>query len=488
MYNSKLIRLFKQLDKKEVRDFEKYLHAFYEKKKVSLSLFDHIKSHYPELDSPKLKKAYVAAHIFQDEKAEEKRIANELHHLLYWLEEFLAWRQINKKEGLKNQTLLSVYKEKQLDDFFYAKIEKLQKKLPQQEMSIDKFLQLTQLEHYQYYYTPTHKINKKDQSIEKAIQYLDQYHQLLGLKYQCELKSRENILQADQSEKVEKPIPATQKKLEAEYHFLYQMLSELHQLINKPSDPTFRLLKDILKAPAIKKVEEKYEQEVKKSEEIHIVNLNDEDQNLLLSYLVNYTIRLNNEGKAKGTKEAFDIYQKGIENRMVLTDGYISEPKFLNIVNTACELKEYNWAKTFVEQFKDHLPREWKDDIITITLARIAFGEKNFEYTLDLLPDARFRDHTHTIHAKLLQLRCYYELEEKYELTFADLRKSFKLFLSRNKTLSKALISGCKNFMTILEMLVSRHKEKETILEKINGYRLLVCKSWLQAKLEDYPD
>ncbi len=482
MHNSKFISFLKRLEKKEVRNFEKYLQAFYANQEIALALFHHINSFHPELDSPKLSKPYVAKRIFNDQGAVDKRISNELHKLLSWLEEFLAWEYIQKNDHLKYQILLPVYKEKQLDDFFYSRINKLRESISKYEISIDKFLHLSQLEHFQYYFTPTHKINKKDHSIEKAVQLLDRYHQLLQLKHQCELKSREKILHKEAPGDKKATGSASNKLLDEEFNFLHEMFSNLLELIDQPNERTFFLLKKTLSIPS----DSSSKKEVKNQADIHIKNLNDEDQNSFLSYLTNYTIRLNHEGNAKGTKEAFDIFNKGIEHDLIITDGYISEPKFLNIVNTACDLGEFEWTRSFVEKFKDHLPKEWKEDIITIALARVAFGEVDFDKTMELLREARFRDHTHTIHSKMLLLRCYYELKE--EIAFPDLRKSFTLFLKRNKTLNKGTISSCKNFMKILELLVSKKQEKKAILKEINEYKLLACKPWLLKKLEDYPD
>ena len=65
MKNSKLVRLLKALDKKELKDFEKYLLGLYGKHESAIKLFQHLKKYYPELEHKRIKKEYIAENITQ---------------------------------------------------------------------------------------------------------------------------------------------------------------------------------------------------------------------------------------------------------------------------------------------------------------------------------------------------------------------------------------------------------------------------------------
>ncbi len=469
MHNSKFIKGLMYLNSKELSAFDKYLNGLYSGQKVALSIFNHIKKFHPNFEDNKLSKAYVQEKVLKLKDSKDKRISNELHKLFQWLEEFLVWYAINNNALLKESILLEVYKEKKNDDSFYRQLDTIKKQLNDQKAGIENFLHLIKVWHQEYYYASTHKVSKNNQTVQKAFVQLHVFYQLLRLKYYCEIKNRQGILQNtlfDYPKSLE-PAIDNEKTLSA-FDLLSRVYGHLFNLITSSSDIDFNILKEIFCSPEIQ-------------------NLNHEDQNILLSYLTNHAIKLNKAGKPEGPKHAFDIFDYAIKNEILKPEDSISESRFHNIVNTACAQKEFKWATYFVESFSIGLPREGRESATLISRARISFGRGDFEKTLELLREAKFKDHTYTLQSKILQLRCYYELGISYRKSLKALISSFKIFLKRNRTLSQNTIDSCLNFVRILELLYKNRQSKQEIEATMKTSQWLVCRPWLEQKMESYP-
>lgn len=96
----------------------------------------------------------------------------------------------------------------------------------------------------------------------------------------------------------------------------------------------------------------------------------------------------------------------------------------------------------------------------------------------------------YAVHARNIQLKCYYELGEDFEDVFWNFAKAFDMFLIRNKNISYEIKTDLKNYIAICKDLYRLKKSNNSyelisIEKKLNNTINIASKGWLTEKLEE---
>ncbi len=200
----------------------------------------------------------------------------------------------------------------------------------------------------------------------------------------------------------------------------------------------------------------------------------------LLLMGINFCIRrINQEGKAY-LAEALELYRKGLENNLLLDDGWLRPFTVNNIIGIALRLKELDWVKAFLQEYRNQLEPRRREAIIALNTARIAYIEGDYRSALRLLHQADDRDFIHQMTAKTLQLKIYYENGD-FELLGAHI-KNTRAFLRRRKNLGYHERIYL-NIFSLTEQLYKMNpydpQEKAGLRLKIESTDPLTEKDWL---------
>ena len=104
---------------------------------------------------------------------------------------------------------------------------------------------------------------------------------------------------------------------------------------------------------------------------------------------LNVCIRRINASDKAYIREAFAIYQAGLEAGVFLENGHLSKFTYRNVLNIALALEEWGWAKAYLEEYRPYLPPREQEQIYTYNLATYYFRKQEYEEALTLLRDAR---------------------------------------------------------------------------------------------------
>lgn len=469
MENSKLIQTLKTFDKKELKALDKFLSSLYAEHELAIALFQYLKSFYPNFKSDKLDLAYITSQVFNLSENKTKRISNEASKLLGWLDEFLILERVkeNPDHYEVQKILIDIYKERQLHQFYFRKIESARENIKKNTKELWQIFQLMQLNHAYYYHPFTAKFDPDEQSLDEANHQSAIFSLLMSLKYHCELQSRKLILHFDKKEEDAWIIPEMPTQANEWHQTLYQLYATAYKLIDTKETQYYDALK--------KKV-------------IESAGLLDtEDHFILMHYLINYTAQLIRKGERSAVRDTFNLYKYGIEKELFSVGGYITEQSFQNLVNLACELKEFDWIEDFVEKNKAFVVVEWNELSIQLANARILFSKKDFSETLRLLRNITTNKKTFNFHTKIIEIQCYYELrDEFYELLEAAI-KAFDAQLNRDKTLHSNINQSARNFLIILKLIINGKCNQDVIMDKLAAQTLIVGKYWLEDKIKELP-
>lgn len=154
-----------------------------------------------------------------------------------------------------------------------------------------------------------------------------------------------------------------------------------------------------------------------------------ENRDLYLS-AINFCLRRHNRGERPAyTREALELYRAALEKGFLFENGLLQKFTFNNILRLACSAGERDWARQFLDDYRQYLPAEDRDNIFRFNLACWHYLGREYVRVPGLLQTFDFSDRDTQLAARQMLLRSYFELQEWQALD--SLLKSFYTFLRR---------------------------------------------------------
>lgn len=206
------------------------------------------------------------------------------------------------------------------------------------------------------------------------------------------------------------------------------------------------------------------------------------------AYLRSLCTLLINSGQIAFAEILHQIHQDNLGRGLFFVNGEISSNSYINIVQIAIRVKEYEWAKTFTENYKKKIIGGDKDQFFyRFNLSHCLFEEGDLDEALKVLPEPSSHSHYHRT-IRRLELKIYYELR-------SDLLH-YKLFAFRKyfeRTATKSIPANLREmhiefFNILLQLSQSPLKDKarsERLIERIQKKKLLADRAWLLEKARE---
>ncbi len=465
MKNSLLIQLLQNLSPKEMADFSLYLKAQRSRSILLRQTFDYLRKLYPDFSSEKhLDIEYARTKLLPSE-APRKRLLNLLADLHQLLKDFLVWKQVKESEFAYDFALLEQYKSRKMDKAFFQFADRLiQKYEGQQQRSIWSYLQLMMLYRNKFFHPNSPKLNPDDPLPQKSLALLNQFYQGARIRLATELLNREKILKSPGLPSI---VNEPRNTFPPDESPLIQLYTQVYQLEKEQREEVFFTLK------------ERFFQVVEEQE------LSYDDQYFVFLHLINFTSAQIKQGKQNFLQEAFSIYHFCLQYPMLERGQYFTPTNFSNIVNLACRLKQFEWARYFIQTYQRHLPTTVRESAARISFAMIHFEEGDFELTLEELQDITYANAFYDLRARSLRLRCYVELEESTDLVLHYCR-SFEQFIRRNNKIKGDNAEASANFIQLIKELARQRSSKAQLEELLATKQPIFFKSWLSKKILAY--
>jgi len=215
------------------------------------------------------------------------------------------------------------------------------------------------------------------------------------------------------------------------------------------------------------------------------------------SNLTNYCVKQTAKGKMEYFNYLFGIYQDMDGANLFVSDGKIYIGILKNIITIACRVSEFDWAKEKLSNYIDFVPKAIRNYVFHYNQGVIVFNQNKFEEALKHLNMVNKIDDTHDLSLRILRLKSFYETDEYFESSTAQMLHSLKVYLNDNKKLSFRQKSAYYNFISIFSKLYkfkdipnkrALSNKIKTILPKIKEtlleFDLIREKMWLLNKIE----
>lgn len=473
---SKLLKIFKLLDKEEVRRFKKQLQSpYFTTNKRLLTLYNYLLKDYPTFNSPRLRKSRIFTYLFGKEAYNDNKLRMLLREFTRQLEDFLVIKEVRENDFLRKKQLVDIYgKRSQMELFEKGTFRLLEEMEAFPIKDKNHFFERQQLLQALVYHPAT--TNLKEQFILKTdmMENLDLHYWSNKIWMACNLLSMQKFLKFEYEIA---DLNIAIQKFPERYFQQYPPLTtfvKAFQFLQNPSDEFYFQFKSVYLE--------------------NLDQLNQTDSRDLYAYLLNYIILRHNQGNTFFTKENFEWIKIGLNNELLIEAGKMDDSVFTNCCLTATSLNNFEWAENFIHNYEIYLEESKKEDVKVLCQSFICFFQKDYSQLIDLLLPHRFKHFKDIQRSKGLLFRSYFELflsNHSFFEVFIAYSHAFERFFRRDEFNAKPVQTAYLNLiMTLRKISKLIHLGKwdassqQFFEQKINTEKTAL-KSWLLSKLKE---
>ncbi len=474
MQKNKLITLLQHLPGQELALIRKYINSpFFNENAELVKLFDAVVPflHSDDKTDIQADKLGLWAKVFPDKPYHDTRFRRICSDLLKLVFDYLAYKQFKKLPLTSSLFLLPQLSGPQLDKHFAGVIRQMNKELQRADFRDSDFhyinYMLLQRKHEHLEHTA--KKSSAFEFIEKSDYHLDCYYfskklQLYSdaLGFQSTLSGEATVQHFPDFFNYLKGTPYMQEPAVKAWYLVVLMIQ------NKEDELQFQQLKKLV---------DKEGRHFQKKE-----------LQMLFIHLMNYCIdtKINN-GRTEYYQELFSLYKTALDQKIIFENGELSPHHYKNIITISLHVKEFNWVEKFIEEHTHYLPKAERENALNFNLANLYFHKKEYEKVIEQLREVEYKSIVYAIGSKLILARTYYELEEDFALE--SLIDSFRIYLQRNRFISKEIKQQCMNFLRFTKKLLAGKTYDKTKIEKlklkIENCKAVATKKWLLQKVDE---
>lgn len=469
MKNSSLITILRSFNKKEHREFTKWLASpFFNQRKDVVDLYtylvdaNHIE-HEKFLDKKRIYKKLFPKTLYDDAKFRQTA-----HFLLKQVEQYLSYSEIKEDTYSYPVAYLKTLRKRKIDRVFESKMKSLRKQglggVRLDGKSLDHSFDML-FEHYGLMLD----MNKpKNSYLEEIIEALDIKIMLEKLKCACLEFSHNKIFKTNYKGKfideilitIENNPSLLKYSALSIYYYGYKI-----QLPGKAhNEDYFNLTKTIAQNASLFSASE---------------------QRSFYLMAINYCIEQINKGDSNFIRELFNIYKEGLKKNTFIENGVLSTVTYSNISSAALRLKEYEWIEEYVEKYTPYLEEQYRENFKDYTLAKLSFEQGKYADAMQMLFHFESKHLLLTLNAKTLLLKIYYEEDEIDALE--SLLDSMRIYLKRKEIIGyhKINYQNIIKYTRKLFRLNPYDKEKRKLLrEEILTTSPITERPWLLEQID----
>ena len=469
MQKSKVIDVLKTFEAKDYRRTkELLLSPFFNKNEELIPFLEYIQKHAKQLDSNKLDRKTVYKSLFPGQPYNEKHLGYLQSDLLKMVEKYIVHSAIESNEFDFHEHLAKDYHERKLDKHFNQNLKKAED------------IQVKNAYRDTHYYFNNYKLadiwnqhyerlqsRKFDNNLQKIIDNLDHFYLIHKLKASCEMLSRQNIISGQYDIRLMPSILEYIEKNENHepavliYHQIYLMFTE------EENRHHFDQLIDLLK--------------------LYNKQFPFEETRDMYRYAINYAIKKVNKGNSEYFNDLFELYKILLEERLAYESKYLSQFTYKNLIEVALRLKEYKWCENFMQTYSADLDPSLRENAYAYNLAKLYHHQGRYKEALRQSLMVEYNDVYYAIGTRILQLKIYFETDDIDPLL--SLLESFKIYLKRNKLISKSAKEPYFNLLKYLHKATripyGNKADFEALIYEIKTTKNVLSINWLIDNLKN---
>ena len=481
MFNSRILRLLRSLDNLSFKYFVQYVRSPYFNRNPRLViLVEILQESYPDFEGSSLSKESLFEAMYgKDEPYNEQKVYDHFSFLNRLLENFLAQQQYEADPNANHLYLLGALAERKAYGSFERHYQKtLENHLRDNQGDSKTYLDAYRLSLLGDVYFGIKGKRVYDENLEKGIRNLDIFYLSSRLRHSCELLNRHNIINADYSAVMIPEITSFLERADNTYREVpvIAIYYQIYLTLTEPENEAhFAGLVRLL--------------------QLHGGGFPRSEAAAMYTYALNYCTKKINSGHQNYLSELFGLYKQLLTEDILLEEGVISHQYVKNITTLGLRLKAYDWVREFLDTYKSRLAPEVRDNVYNYNLAVYHYERRQFNEALQLLQTVEFSDVYYQLSAKSILLKIFYE--QKEEDALESLLLSFRVYLNRNKNISRYQHKVHYNLLRFTRQLYQLRlkqslMDKHLFNQKVVGLRSKVASTqeianlnWLNKKIDE---
>jgi len=465
----KLSVLLSRFKPAELNRFKRYLSSPYFNESEELFglfqlLHDQLRAGQPELSRTEIWRALYPSQPFDDAKI--RRMLSELTNHAF---DFLAIEDFRAEKQWGQVFLLERFNDEQLEKHFQGickKASKSQDQRPYRDAAYHFFQNRIEQARYNRDEVSA-QLEQKKQQLESADYHLDAHFFTQKLRYYCEALSFENIFSVGMEVSLPEGllgylagVPLQREPSVRAFYLAVLMF------LHPQEEERFRALKDFL---------------TKNGRYFPAAELR-----ILYTHLNNYCVHYQiNTGNSDYFRELFENFQLMLREDIIVQNGALSFQDYKNIITVGLHIQAFEWVEAFIQDYTSKLPAVHQENALNYNLAKVYFHQQKYDQVIEQLRDVEYQAHVYALGSKLMLLKTYFEKEEY--LALDSLAESFKIYLRRNKTISRDVRQQYLNWLRFVKRLSNLPPGDRTGLQKIrqqiDDCKALADKGWILEKV-----
>jgi hypothetical protein len=462
MEKSKLIEILFTCDTREKRLFRQWLLSPVHNLRTDVvQLYDYIS------EAKDLRKELVWQYLEPNTPFDDARMRQVMYFLAKQLDDFLTWQEIQADTSLLELSRLRVYRRRKLARHFQGTLEQVHKALDESSLRNGRYLRDLSMVELETYNFKSALKTEKHLNLQETSNALDLTYVAEKLRITCLMLSHQAV------------------NREAQYH-----LGPIEELLK------YIETHDLLEVPAVAAYYYCYYASVNKQNELQFAELQrvitlqhncfpPTELRELYLFALNFCIYWINTGSKEYFKRAFELYQAGFESSVLIENGLISRFTFINAVVNALNVKEYQWAESFIAEFQQYLQAEHRTPTVQMAQARLYFEKGEYHKAQTVLHNYDSDDLLHVLYARVLLIKIYFMHQEFTPLE--SLLESTTAYLKRKKSLDRQRSLGYINFIKHVKKVVKlwplTQKQRQEQIKAIEETGTMLSKNWLLEML-----
>ena len=473
---NKTISLLANLSKKELKSLSRFLRSpFFNYAESVYQLFALLRKAHPTFELARIRKEVMHQKLFPKEAFKEKKINDLLSDLSLLIEKFLIVQHTLENDYQRSRAKAEVFGKRNLHPLFSNEVRKLRKQInASPHIDAAYYRELLRVNELFYLHPQIPSFVSNLPHPKETMKQVDHYFLINKLKYSCELINRQNILNEQHEIHLLEESLRLSKHYQSDDTPLLQLYARLVQLfLQEPNDQAFEELRNFYWSK--------------------VSDIPDLEGRSILSYLVNYTNQQINAGAERYKTKQFELYKQGLSQGLLLSQQYLSDASFINILVLASGLGHFAWADSFIENHKQLLHQPTRENAVAMGKGFVLFNSKKYEDTLAILQEVSFVTDNYKLGSRSLLLRTAYELslQDNSYLFFTENQvDSFLRFITDNKQFSPKKSEAYLNYGKLIGNLVRYQLKKQKdpklkikLLDTLSLDRPVIAKKWLEDKV-----
>lgn len=480
MQQSKLVKGLKLLTAWELNHFGDFIHSpFFNKHEKVRELVDHLLAQAPDFEGLELDKQFVHEKLFPDEPFQEQRFKNLLSQTVKLYRNFLAFYELKNNDFRIGTSLLDAYRDRSMEGAYQKQYKALGQAVRKRDEKLQE-IHLKELELRESFITwqNSRMSRSVEGSIQSASDQLDTFYLFSKMKYGVEMANRQGVVAQEFDPGM---LPAVLAHLQRRPEILREQPEiQIYLLI-------YRAFTEEDPDPAFKELMEQLME--------HSPRFPRPEVREMYGYAANFCIRQVNKGKRNYLSTLFQLYKWALaQGAIYQSDGWLVQWDYKNIVSTSLKAGEDDWCRDFIEQYKERIAPEFRENAYAYNLASFHFEQQDYHRALMLLQQVEFSDVFYALGSRVILLKSYYEMGDLDALS--SLCDAFKIYLKRNKTLSRLQFTIYFNLVGFAKKLADLHRKHalssaaerseaaKALVEKVKAQRNTAQAPWLIEKLQ----